>query len=296
MRHPLLVLAAFAVAVLFDPVRGGANDVAEFYEDNCAVCHTIGGGAQAGPDLKGVTTRRDRDWLIRFMLDPEAFASDPEVVRMIKEADGQTMSATEGLTRELAAKILDLIERRSGVARARPAPAAVAAIPDAPFTPADVALGRDLFTGSSRLSAAGPACIACHESGDALEPGGGRLGPDLMQAHGRLGGRRGLTAWLASPPTPMMRALYRTAPLTREESLALAAFLEDAAARGIPPPSRLSTFTVSGLAGAAALLVLIGVVWGNRFRAVRRPLVHSMRGPGRVAPPRNAPGAHGGPR
>jgi cytochrome c2 len=281
----ILALAVLAVAVVLAARPVAAQDVAKFYEDNCATCHTIGEGPQGGPDLKGVTTRRDRDWLIRFMLDPDAFASDPDVARMVKEADGVTMPATPGLTRELAGAILALIEQRSGTAQtSAPAP------PEPPLTAADVALGRDLFVGASRLSASGPACIACHEARAVPEAGGGRLGPDLTGVHERLGGRRGLIAWLGGTPTPMMRAVYKPAPLTREEARALTAFLEDSAARGGPPPSRLSTFVIGGFGVAAAVFALVGVVWAKRFRAVRRPLIVSMRPAPRVVP-RHAPGA-----
>jgi cytochrome oxidase Cu insertion factor (SCO1/SenC/PrrC family)/mono/diheme cytochrome c family protein len=36
----------------------------------CAPCHTIGEGVRVGPDLKGVTERRDEAWLGEFMRDP----------------------------------------------------------------------------------------------------------------------------------------------------------------------------------------------------------------------------------
>ena len=48
----------------------------------CAACHNIAkagetphrqpGGKQSGPDLGGVTERRDRDWLRRWLKDPDA--------------------------------------------------------------------------------------------------------------------------------------------------------------------------------------------------------------------------------
>jgi protein SCO1 len=37
----------------------------------CAGCHTVGGGNKVGPDLAGLAERRERDWLIRFLTDPE---------------------------------------------------------------------------------------------------------------------------------------------------------------------------------------------------------------------------------
>src|SRR5499426_1807553 len=40
------------------------------YTKICAPCHTIGVGDRVGPDLRGVTQRRDRDWLAKFISDP----------------------------------------------------------------------------------------------------------------------------------------------------------------------------------------------------------------------------------
>jgi protein SCO1 len=36
----------------------------------CAPCHTIGVGDRVGPDLRGVTTRRDQPWLAAFIQNP----------------------------------------------------------------------------------------------------------------------------------------------------------------------------------------------------------------------------------
>ncbi|MBI1955014.1 MAG: c-type cytochrome, partial [Acidobacteria bacterium] len=55
------------LALLIFPVSVGAQDAANFFEENCTVCHTIGDGPLSGPDLKGVAQRKDRDWLIRFL-------------------------------------------------------------------------------------------------------------------------------------------------------------------------------------------------------------------------------------
>lgn len=36
----------------------------------CSGCHTIGVGDKVGPDLRGVTERRDHAWLVRYLRDP----------------------------------------------------------------------------------------------------------------------------------------------------------------------------------------------------------------------------------
>lgn len=270
MRCSVMLLVALSVATVL-PSPALAQQPATFYEENCASCHTIGQGVQGGPDLKGVTTRRDREWLIRFLLDPDAFATDPAVVQMIKEADGLAMGPTEGLTRELAEALLVHIEQQS----ADPgAPSAAEGF--APFTADEVALGRALFSGRTRLSAGGPACASCHRAADLPAFSGGRLGPDLMDVHQRLGGGRGVTAWMGTTQSPMMRALYRDSRITPDEARALAAFMEVRPAEprpvGATPPHVLG-----GLAGGLLVVAIVGAAGARRFRAVRRTLVDGYR-------------------
>ena len=41
------------------------------FESKCLACHSIGGGPKLGPDLYGVTKRRDDGWLKRWLKSPE---------------------------------------------------------------------------------------------------------------------------------------------------------------------------------------------------------------------------------
>jgi len=47
-----------------------------FFQSRCGACHTIGNGDRVGPDLAGVTTRRDRAWLSRYLAEPPATPSE----------------------------------------------------------------------------------------------------------------------------------------------------------------------------------------------------------------------------
>ncbi|MBU2358684.1 MAG: SCO family protein [Alphaproteobacteria bacterium] len=42
----------------------------------CSACHTIGSGVKFGPDLAGVTLRRDHDWLTRYLQAPDILLRD----------------------------------------------------------------------------------------------------------------------------------------------------------------------------------------------------------------------------
>lgn len=276
-------LAGVLLLVAWLPATSRAQDPATFYDDNCATCHTIGGGVLGGPDLKGITARRDRDRLIRFLLDPDAFANDPLRVQMIKDADGLAMGPTEGLTRDLAEKLLLFIEQQSGGIPSPPAEAF------APLTPEEAVRGRAIFEGRTPLAAGGAACVACHSGGDLPAFAGGRLAPDLGDVHQRLGGGKGLTAWLGGTPTPMMRSLYSDARLTAEEARGVAAFLETTSAA---PPVRRAGFphVLGGLTGGLLALALIAGVGHHRFRSVRRPMVDAARRHARTLPGRHTLG------
>ena len=41
-----------------------------FASKGCNGCHSINGGERAGPDLAGVSERRDAEWLKKFLKDP----------------------------------------------------------------------------------------------------------------------------------------------------------------------------------------------------------------------------------
>lgn len=56
------------------------------FEQKCISCHTVGEGDRVGPDLKDVTTRRQQDWLVRWIKDPAGMSkSDPEAQKLVAE-------------------------------------------------------------------------------------------------------------------------------------------------------------------------------------------------------------------
>jgi protein SCO1/2 len=52
------------------------------YTRLCAGCHTVGKGDRVGPDLAGILGRRDRDWLMRFIADPESLRRQKDPIAM----------------------------------------------------------------------------------------------------------------------------------------------------------------------------------------------------------------------
>ncbi|MEK7388981.1 MAG: c-type cytochrome, partial [Elusimicrobiota bacterium] len=78
--------------------RASALDPQDFAQ-NCANCHTIGGGRLTGPDLKDVSKRRGKEWLIKFIVDPKKMleGGDPAVVELYKSYNNVLMPTVAGM-------------------------------------------------------------------------------------------------------------------------------------------------------------------------------------------------------
>jgi len=95
---------------------------------HCAACHTIGGGTRIGPDLAGVTARRDRDWLRRFIAAPGRMNADGDPIAVaLRQTYGTARMPTLDLSDEDVAAVIAYLEGRSRAAddvAPTPAPAA----------------------------------------------------------------------------------------------------------------------------------------------------------------------------
>jgi len=252
------------------------QEIEDYFKRTCANCHTIGGGKLTGPDLKNVTARgKDRDWLKRFMLNPKGMidSGDSDARQLLEEYRGVLMPTTPDLTPERADSILTLIEAESKLERSQFVGAG-SGIPDRPFTAEEIEKGRELFVGTTRFANGGAACLSCHTVQDVTAIGGGMLGPDLTLVFNKLQGRKGMAAWLSSPPTPTMQPIYKNHAFTDGEILQLVAFFEKAKEGRVETTTARFNFFLIGLAGTAGGFVLFDYLWRRRFRAVRSTLVH----------------------
>jgi mono/diheme cytochrome c family protein len=256
------LFALFAVLFLTSTSLASLPSLAAYFEQNCSSCHTVGGGPSVGPDLKGVTQRAPRHWLVEFIRNPDAkiAAKDPYATRIVAEAQEMVMPGFPDVTEESGEGLLEYIDQQSGASSA-----------SATMTVAgDAARGRELFLGKRRLSNGAAACIACHQA-SGLPLAGGRLGPDLSAVHQKLGGDRGLASWLHNPPTRLMSTIFRSEPLATEEAADLTAFLRTT----MENPRQLSEAPLRrvqaiGLGGSLLAFVIAGVVWRRRLDGVRR--------------------------
>lgn len=274
MTRKLMFTAAI---VILTATSVAADPTATFFRQNCMSCHTIGGGRLVGPDLKDVTKRADRDWLLKFMANPKSFldSGDPLALRLKEEARGAIMPNISGLDPARAAALLELIDAESKLPKSQ---FIGLNLSDQPFTALDIENGRRIFNGTRALANGGAACLSCHSVVDLRALGGGRLAPDLTKVFERMNGRKNLASWLMAPATPTMRPLFADRSMTNDEIVALVAYLEASARR---PPVTGDTSTLSflflGLGGAVFGFIGADTVWRKRFRGVRKPMVRGDR-------------------
>ena len=266
----LILLTLFA---LLTPAIGWGQDTPDYFRQNCMNCHTIGGGRLTGPDLKDVSQRKDREWLIGFMMNPKAVidGGDPYARKILEESRNVPMPTLPGMTRERCENLLNLIDAESKLEESQ---FKGLQISNKPFTDADRSLGHHIFLGKKRLEAGGAACISCHSMHDISALGGGRLGPDLTNIYERLKGRKALSAWLMAPGTETMQPIFKNHPMSGDEIHALAAYFEVSAGESpAQPTSSRIALLLMGLLGAAAVVFGFDAIWKRRFHSVRQPLV-----------------------
>ena len=80
------------------------------FKKMCAPCHTIGVGDRVGPDLRGVTDRREKPWLEEFIQNPSKMRAkkDPTAIALAAEYPAVRMPAV-GLAPADAADLISYL-------------------------------------------------------------------------------------------------------------------------------------------------------------------------------------------
>ena len=64
------------------PTLDAASRGEYLFNTRCSSCHTLGGGDGVGPDLLGVTKKRDPKWLARWLKDPDKLLAEKDPIAM----------------------------------------------------------------------------------------------------------------------------------------------------------------------------------------------------------------------
>ncbi|MBI4290426.1 MAG: SCO family protein [Betaproteobacteria bacterium] len=80
------------------------------FANRCASCHTFGKGAHLGPDLKGVTSRRDRDWVIRYLAAADKMRANKDPIALDLAKSWKVLMPNLALTRNDVTDLMTYIE------------------------------------------------------------------------------------------------------------------------------------------------------------------------------------------
>ena len=82
-----------------------------YQEKACSSCHTFGKGRLVGPDLLGVTERREDEWLKKWIKKPdEMLRTDPVAKEMLREY--MVPMPNQGLTDEEVVAVLEYMKHK----------------------------------------------------------------------------------------------------------------------------------------------------------------------------------------
>jgi len=115
-----LILATTAFA------QAPAEQGRALFEQLCVSCHSVGGGDRVGPDLSGVTRRRDEAWLKRMIREPDRLIAEGDpVVTALVERYNRVIMPRLGLDEAKASAIIAHLQALDAGTVAPAAPAIV---------------------------------------------------------------------------------------------------------------------------------------------------------------------------
>lgn len=260
LKHAVLLIPMLLLAQSLS-----AFDAPAYYEKSCSSCHTIGGGDDVGPDLKGIQERRSREWLHKFIKSSQSLiqSGDPEAVAVFSKFKNKKMPDQDLSDAEIDA-LLEFIKTGNAGAAAGDSRSATTA------TPEDIQRGRDIFLGRIALKNGGPSCISCHSAGSYGPLGGGTLALDLTQAYSKYEDK-GLAKSLKRPGFRIMKDLYADKELTDDEVFEVKSFLYTVDQEGSGGEDFQKKFIFLGGVGAVLMLGVTDLVWRRRRRNISKP-------------------------
>jgi cytochrome c2 len=230
-RLRAMALACLPIGAVATAARAAPSDeAAATFNQRCTACHTFGHGVKVGPDLKGVTERRTRPWLLRFVRGSSVVIAgdDPIATRLFAEFKEIRMPDWSDLSEAQVNGILDWFAA-DGPEHQTPPDERNASL----AAPSDVDEGRRIFDGDAPLESGGLPCTSCHATRDAASARGGTLGPDLTNVYARYQDRA-LTAFFRRPCLSRVPDSGAGRYLSADETFALKAYLRTVALAGRP--------------------------------------------------------------
>ena len=259
---PLVVAGIFIFST--SPIFAQVGET--IFNQTCKACHTIGGGKLVGPDLKGVTTKRSEDWLMKWTKSSQSLVNSGDAdAKAIFEEFNKIPMPDQNFSDDEVKSIFAFIGKQSGSNAVASQTTTIPVVSSANASDKQISFGQQLFE-KGIFSNGGPACISCHNVSSSRTIPGGLLAKDLTTAFSRMGGDAGISGILNAPPFPAMTQAYKDKPLTPKEIAAIAAFLnvvekENTAKPAIEPANPL---IIGGLVGLLGWIIIVMLLWFKR--------------------------------
>jgi cytochrome c2 len=217
------------------PAQPSDDPSAKLFNQKCSGCHTVGKGTLVGPDLAEVN-----GWNTQELTT--------SVKRMEKMVGPLTDEEVKGLVDFLKdSKVNDRLKQQEEKVLA----------PSLSKDSGSAKLGAELFMGQKDFTNGGMACNACHQ----VNGQGGTMGPDLTLISDKMGDNALLSA-CEQASFKVMKAVYRNHQITREESLHLVKFFNEAK----HSKEKAGEQPVSWFAAIASFIAIALVSFGYRKR------------------------------
>lgn len=258
-----IILAALLTIFFFIADSGIAkaqNEGKQLFEKNCQVCHKIGGGKLVGPELLGVTERRERDWIAKFIRNSKAMidAGDPIAVKVYEENNKVPMLTFTNLSDGEINSIIDYIEKWE------PEKEKVFTVDinkREGFAHSEILRGERMFYGLIPFEQGGTtSCASCHNTvtSDSLNwnPSAADLASSFMEKDGM-----NIYKSMGDPTSDVMRKAHGEYKLTEQEIFYISAFLSEFSHEGLAEhkifPKKLMLFILFAFLMTLALVDLI---------------------------------------
>lgn len=121
LDQALEVYAEAALPAPEAPVDGTLADLgAKVFDARCAACHALRGASKLGPNLAGVTERRDLPWIRAMVLRPDSMTRDDPVARALLQGFGVQMQVVGGMDGPSALAVIEFLRRADSGGNATP--------------------------------------------------------------------------------------------------------------------------------------------------------------------------------
>ncbi len=84
------------------------------FERHCAACHAVTGEPKIGPNLAGVTLRREAAWIRAMVLRPDSMTRDDPVAAALKQGYGVQMMVVGEVGEARARAVIEFLRRVDG--------------------------------------------------------------------------------------------------------------------------------------------------------------------------------------